>query len=261
MTTKKGAQQSGIHARTQEYVELQIHPHFVTQVDHSYSLHQAANQTFRKNRTNHNRGQRRSRMWQSHRAAPQASPLVYTAREKDLRQGLRCLRCGPSHAPDPGSPILSGAPTLSPAPHPVATGRGRDAHDGVTAGTRSRTRIPGGGGGQAAQGGSQPAAPQRGGGGGQGDPSQPSANRRPTAAGKRPVQAGSPGLSTPSKPKRVRREAGANMASRAPAQGCHHPAAARGLFALRFTRATTIQNRRKQFNLFRSYMLCIQGRA
>ena len=39
-------------------------------------------------------------------------------------------------------------------------------------------------------------APQ-GGGGGQGDPSQPSANRRPRAAGKRLVQAGSPGLSRP----------------------------------------------------------------
>ena len=35
------------------------------------------------------KGQRRSRTWQSHRAAPQASPLVYTAREKDPRQGLR----------------------------------------------------------------------------------------------------------------------------------------------------------------------------
>ena len=30
----------------------------------------------------------------AHRAAPQASPLVYTARE-DPRQGLRYLRCGP----------------------------------------------------------------------------------------------------------------------------------------------------------------------
>ena len=42
------------------------------------------------------------------------------------------------------------------------------------------------------------------GGGGQGDPSQPSAHRRPTAVGKRPVQAGLPELSTPSKPKRGR---------------------------------------------------------
>ena len=66
------------------------------------------------------RGQRRSRTWQSHRATPQASPLVYTAREKDPHQGLRCLRCGPSRAPCPGSPILLGAPTLSPAPRPLA---------------------------------------------------------------------------------------------------------------------------------------------
>ena len=35
------------------------------------------------------RGQRRSRTWQSHRAAPQAPPLVYMAREKDPCQGLR----------------------------------------------------------------------------------------------------------------------------------------------------------------------------
>ena len=39
---------------------------------------------------------------------PQASPLVYTAREKDPRQGLRCLRCGHSRAPCPRSPILLG---------------------------------------------------------------------------------------------------------------------------------------------------------
>ena len=38
-------------------------------------------------------------MWQSHRAAPQASPLVYTAREKDPHQELRCLCCVPSRAP------------------------------------------------------------------------------------------------------------------------------------------------------------------
>ena len=31
------------------------------------------------------RGQRRSRTWQSHRAVPQASPLMYTAREKDSK--------------------------------------------------------------------------------------------------------------------------------------------------------------------------------
>ena len=64
-------------------------------------------------------GQRRSRTWQSHRAAPQASPLVYTAREKDPRQGLRCPRCGPFRAPCPGSPILSGAQTL---PFPSSPG-------------------------------------------------------------------------------------------------------------------------------------------
>ena len=66
------------------------------------------------------RGRRRSRTWQSQRGAPQASPLVYTVQETDPRQGLRCLRCGPSHAPYPGSPILLGAPTPSPAPHPLA---------------------------------------------------------------------------------------------------------------------------------------------
>ena len=93
------------------------------------------------------------------------------------------------------------------------------------------------GGGEAAQGGSQPAAPQ-GGAEGRGDPSQPSANRRPT----RPVQAGLPGLSTLSKPKRGRGVAGANTASRAPAQGCHRPAAAHGLFALGFTRAATVMS-------------------
>ena len=36
---------------------------------------------------------------------PQASPSVYTALEKDPRQGLRCLRCGPFRAPCPGFPI------------------------------------------------------------------------------------------------------------------------------------------------------------
>ena len=39
---------------------------------------------------------------------PRASPLVYTAREKDPRQGLRCLRCWPVRAPCPGSLLLSG---------------------------------------------------------------------------------------------------------------------------------------------------------
>ena len=76
--------------------------------------------------------------------------------------------------------------------------------------------------------------------GGQGDPSQPSANRRPTAAGKRPLQAISPGLSTPSKPKRGWGVTGANTAGRAPAQGRHRPAAVRGLFALGFTRSAAV---------------------
>ena len=76
--------------------------------------------------------------------------------------------------------------------------------------------------------------------GGQGDFSQPSAHRRPTAAGKRPVQAGSPGLSTPSKPKRGGGVAGASTAGRAPAPGRHRPAAARGLFALGFTRLAAV---------------------
>ena len=46
---------------------------------------------------------------------PSAFPLVYTAREKDPCQGLRCLRCLPFHAPLPGAPILLGTPALSPA--------------------------------------------------------------------------------------------------------------------------------------------------
>ena len=65
---------------------------------------------------------------------------------------------------------------------------------------------------------------------------QPPSNRRHTTAGKRPVQAGSPGLSTPSKTKRGRGVSGAGMAGRAPAQEQRRPAAARGLFALGFTR-------------------------
>ena len=58
------------------------------------------------------RGQRRSRTWQSHCAAPQASPLVYTAREKDPRQVLKCLRCGSSRlgllgVESPGDPACT----------------------------------------------------------------------------------------------------------------------------------------------------------
>ena len=83
-------------------------------------------------------------------------------------------------------------------------------------------------------------SPAREGGGGQGYLSQPSAHRRPTAAGKRPVQAGSPGLSTPSKPKRGRGAAGASTASKAPAPGRRRPAAERGLFAVGFTRSTAV---------------------
>ena len=99
-------------------------------------------------------------------------------------------------------------------------------------------RPPQGGGGST---GGQPVDnPAREGGGGQGDLSQPSAHRRPTAAGKRPVQAGSPGLSTPSKPKRGRGAAGAGTAGKAPASGCHRPTTACGLFALGFTRSTAV---------------------
>ena len=79
---------------------------------------------------------------------------------------------------------------------------------------------------------------------GGGDPSQPTASRRSTAIGKRPVQAGSPGLSTPSKPKRGRGVAGAGVAGRAPTQGHHRPAAARGLFALGFTRTAAVTSPR-----------------
>ena len=60
------------------------------------------------------------------------------------------------------------------------------------------------------------------------------------AAGKRPMQAGSLGLCTPSKPKRGRGIGGASMVGRAPTQGHHRPAVARGLFALGFTRGATV---------------------
>ena len=49
--------------------------------------------------------------------------------------------------------------------------------------------------------------------------------KRPKATGKRPVQAGLPGLSAPSKPKRGRGVAGAGKAL---GSGRHRPAAARG---------------------------------
>ena len=87
------------------------------------------------------RGQRRSRTWQSHRAAPQASPLVYTAREKDPRQGLRCLRRGPSRAPYSGPPILSGAPTLSPA-LPLPSSRGNVTIAALVKPRAKRTHVP-----------------------------------------------------------------------------------------------------------------------
>ena len=68
---------------------------------------------------------RLSRSWATGEGADSASWSpgslgLYTAQEKDPRQGLRCLHCGPFHAPCPGSPILWGAQTLSPSPHPLA---------------------------------------------------------------------------------------------------------------------------------------------
>ena len=59
--------------------------------------------------------------------------------------------------------------------------------------------------------------------------------QRLTAAGKRPVRTGSPGLSTPSKSKRGRGVTGNTMAGKAPAAGLGRSAVSRGLFALGFT--------------------------
>ena len=86
--------------------------------------------------------------------------------------------------------------------------------------------------------GGQPAGSLARGGGEQGDPCRPAASRWPTAAGKRPVQAGLPGLSTPSKHKKGRGVVGNSVAGRALAHGRHRPAAARSLFAPGFTRTT-----------------------
>ena len=126
-----------------------------------------------------------------------------------------------------------------PTPHPPhrrsGTGRGWDTHDGIIAGTR--TPSPGGGKGHK---GATSQQPRKRGGGGRGP--QPALGE----PGKRPVQAGSPGLSTPSKLKRGRGVAGASTASRAPAQGHHCLAVARGLFALGFTRAATMTSPKGQ---------------
>ena len=136
-------------------------------------------------------------------------------------------------------------------PHPPTAGQGPAKGGSPTTASppAPETEPPphGGGGGGGGTGGQPAGSPSKGGGwGGKGDPSQPLAKRRPTAAGKRPVQAGSPGLSTPSKPKRGHGVAGANTASRAPAQGRHRPTAARGLFALGFARAATMMSPRDE---------------
>ena len=60
------------------------------------------------------------------------------------------------------------------------------------------------------------------------------------------MPAGEPGLSTPNKPKRGRGATGANTTCRAPAQGSHRPAAARGLFALGLTTAATVMSPRDE---------------
>ena len=131
---------------------------------------------------------------------------------------------------------------MDPAPNPPTSASGQAPAEGGAAATASQLppepeRPPEGGGGST--GGWLVGSPAREG-GGQGDLSQPSALCCPTAAGKRPVQAGSPRLSTPSKPKRGRGAAGTCTASKAPAPGHHRPAAARGLFALGFTRSTAV---------------------
>ena len=54
--------------------------------------------------------------------SPLASPLVYPARQKDPRQGLRLPLGWPCHAPLPGPRLLRGAPTLPFAHPPHAAG-------------------------------------------------------------------------------------------------------------------------------------------
>ena len=114
------------------------------------------------------------------------------------------------------------------APPPATgAGGGRYSHNSSTA---TGGTTPGGGGGGGRRGAASRRPRTRG--GGQGELSWPPINRRHVAAGKRPVQAGSPGVSTPSKPNRGRGIAGAGMAGRAPMQQHRHMGAARGLFAL-----------------------------
>ena len=165
--------------------------------------------------------------------APHLLATVLPGREP--RSGLS------APSPDPHHPLQEGA-AADPAPIPPASATGQAPAEGGAATTASQPppepeRPPQEGGRGT---GEKPAGSPAREGGGHGDFSQPTAHRRPTAAGKRPVQAGSPGLSTPSKPKRGRRAAGAGTASKAPAPGRHRPAATRGLFALGFTRSTTV---------------------
>ena len=152
-------------------------------------------------------------------------------------------RSGASAPPPAFLPPTQDGTAVAPTSHPTAADR--VPAKGVTTTTAPPLPLeaePSPERGKVAQGGSQLAASQRGGGGG----SQPSTNRRPTAAGKQPVQAGSPGLSTDRKPKRGWGVAGANTAGRVPAQGRHRPRAARALFALGFTRAATMTSPRDE---------------
>ena len=87
-TTK---QQTGTHPRTQEHMEVQPHQHFATHTDPSCSPHQSDNPHSlldwnRKNNRSKKDPKAGQPTSQSDRAAPQASPLVYTAREKDSKK-------------------------------------------------------------------------------------------------------------------------------------------------------------------------------
>ena len=142
------------------------------------------------------------------------------------RGGCRRPSRSPRIPPAAGQgPAEGGSPTTATPPAPETEPPPQGGEDGI---------------------GAQPAGSSSKGGVGQGASNQPSEHHRPTAAGKRPVQAGSPGLSTPSKPKRGHAVAGTNTASREPAPGRHRPAAARGLFALGFTVAATMTSPRDE---------------
>ena len=123
------------------------------------------------------------------------------SRPQDLAPHLEQGPWSELSTPSPASRhTLQKGAAADPAPNPPhlrlrpGTGRGRGSRNGIAAASGTKTPTPGRGRKHTRAASGQP---RKGGGGGQGDLSQPSALRRPTAAGKRPVQAGSPGLSTP----------------------------------------------------------------